>query len=55
MKNLDEELDSEIKKTHPNDVREKRVQFENQYENYKKKLDLRRIRNGKKLKRNKLY
>ena len=30
VKKLDEELDSEIKKIHPSDIREKRIQFENQ-------------------------
>ena len=49
VKKLDEELDSEIKKINPNDVREKRLQFENQYENYKKKLEFRRIRKWKKV------
>ena len=29
VKKLDEELDSEIKKIHPNDFREKRIRFEN--------------------------
>ena len=29
VKKLDEELDSEIKKVHPNDFREKRIRFEN--------------------------
>ena len=47
-KKLDEELDSEIKKIHPNDVREIRIQFENQYENYNKKLESRTIRKWKK-------
>ena len=49
VKKLDEELDSEIKKIHPNDVREKRIQFENQYENYKKKLEFRIIHKWKKV------
>ena len=49
VKKLDEELDSEIKNIHPNDVREKRIEFENQYENYKKKLEFRRIRKWKKV------
>ena len=49
VKKLDEELDSEIKKIHSNDVREKRIQFENQYENYKKKLEFCRIRKWKKV------
>ena len=40
VKKRDEELDSEIKKIHPNDIREKRIQFENHYENDKKKLVL---------------
>ena len=36
VKKLDEELDSKTKKIHPNDVRQKRIQFENQYENFRK-------------------
>ena len=40
---------SEIKKVHPNDVREKRIQFENQYKNYKKKLEFRKVRKWKKV------
>ena len=43
VKKPDKELDSEIKKIHPNAVREKWIQFENKYENYKKKLEFHRI------------
>ena len=46
---FDEELDSEIKKIHPNVVREKQIHLENYYENYKKKLELSRIRRWKKV------
>ena len=49
VKKLDEELESEIKKIHRNDVREKRIQFENHKKNYKKKLEFRRIRKWKKV------
>ena len=52
VKKLDEDLDSEVKKIHPNDVREKRIEFENQYENYKKKLEFPRIRKWKKVEEN---
>ena len=47
VKKLD--LDSETKKIHPNDIREKRIQFENQYKNYKKKIEFRTIRKWKKV------
>ena len=42
-------MDSKIKKIHPNDVRGKRIQFENQHQNYEKKLEFRRIRKRKKV------
>ena len=47
VKKLD--LDSETKKIHPNDIREKRIQFENQYKNNKKKIEFRTIRKWKKV------
>ena len=43
------DLDSETKKIHPNDIREKRIQFENQYKNNKKKIEFRTIRKWKKV------
>ena len=49
VKKLDEKMVREIKKVHPNDVREKRIQFENQYKNYKKKLEFRKVRKWKKV------
>ena len=46
---LNEELDSEIKKIHPNDIKENRIQFENQYKNFTKKLEVHRIIKWKKV------
>ena len=39
LENLDEALNSKIKKTPLNDVREKQIQFENQFENHKNELE----------------
>ena len=48
VKKLDEELDSEYKEIRPNIFKEKQIQFENKYENYKKKQEFRRICKWKK-------
>ena len=49
VKELDKELDSELKKSHPNFFKEKKLQIENEQEQYKRKLELRRFHKWKKI------
>ena len=49
MNELDSELDSELKKSHPNHFKVKRLQIENEQEQYKRKLELRRFHKWKKI------
>ena len=49
VKELDKKLDSELKKSHPNHFKEKRLQTEIEQEQYKRKLELRRFHKWKKI------
>ena len=49
VKELDKELDSELKKSHPNHFKEKRLQIENEQKQYRRKQELRRFHKWKKI------